>query len=147
MTPTLIEDVSRLAQAELSRARVTARGAAIRSAGLGVAMVFVLAATGVLAFAGYHALVPAFGVPGAAAIVAAVLAGLGGVIALSAVFVVNRAAERRARAEALRAHAMLSGDVAKLVGGMRGLGDTSPMLLAAAALAAGLAVGSATGDD
>lgn len=140
MSPALLAHLERLLDAEVGRAKVAARGTALRSAGAVVALVLSLGAGAFLCVGIYMALLEEEGPLIAGLIVAAGLAILACIVLAVSFLVLNRRARLRARAEVAMARAAVAGDVTAFMTGLQGAG-LSPLALGLAALAAGVVAG------
>lgn len=146
MPQAFIDNVRKLIDAELSRARAEARGVAVRTVAAVAAALLALGAATFLAVGGYLALLPQHGPFAAAAVVAGCLAVAAILVLAVGVLVAQSGTARRHRARRQLAHAALEGDVVRTVSDLRAAG-VSPALLGLGALLAGVVAGASASDD
>ncbi|MDF1722395.1 MAG: hypothetical protein P1U65_17105 [Minwuia sp.] len=139
----LIDDLIAVVQAEAGRARIAARGTAIRAVSIGLASLLLVLALVFLSVGTYSTLSIAYGTLVAGALVGGGLSIVALMIILFAMLLANRKARRKAEAQATLARAALSGDMARVMCGVRAL-DLSPVAIGLAALAAGVVAGLAS---
>ncbi|WP_417520018.1 hypothetical protein [Minwuia sp.] len=143
LPPSLVQDLMGVVEAEASRARVAARGAAIRIiAGMVAALLFI-GALGFLTVGGYRTLTVTYDDFTAGAIMAAALASVAVVIMAFALLIANRKARLRAEAQAALARAALSGDMVRVMSSVQALG-LPPVFIGVGALVAGVVAGFAS---
>jgi len=140
----LMNDLLGVAEAEANRARVTARGAAIRGGAWAVAGVLFLGAAALMAVGVYQELLKTYEPISAAAMIAGALLAVAILLVTVVMLFANRKARMKAKAEAALARAALAGDVATVLASVRVLG-LSPMVIGVGALAAGVLAGASGG--
>jgi len=138
---TLAADLERIAAAESERARIAAKGAMVRTIAAGIAAALSSVGIALVAVGVYLDRLAAEG-----PLVAGLVVGLGlvalALIALVPVWVLAyKRARLRARTEAIVARTVASSDLKVLLSGLVPGRGTSPALLAAVALAAGIVAG------